>query len=135
MEAKKATAVRACCDLSVILRIAPKLIAYKGCQRGGIKSRSWGNSHDGVSLVVESVELKQPGYAQAKGRRAAKTRMDQLAAYRSSAPKVQSEDEVKAIAKSAHIIPLSAVVRGWKRASDEGQASEQPNKRLFWEIQ
>lgn len=46
------------CDLSVTLRIAPKLILYKGCHRGGIKSRSWGNTHDGVSLVVESVELR-----------------------------------------------------------------------------
>ena len=46
------------CDLSVTLRIAPKLILYKGCHRGGIQSRSWGNTHDGVSLVVESVELR-----------------------------------------------------------------------------
>ena len=46
------------CDLSVTLRIAPKLILYKGCHRGGIKSRSWGNTHDGASLVVESVELR-----------------------------------------------------------------------------
>ena len=47
------------CDLSVVLRIAPRLIAYKGCHRAGIKSRSWGNTHDGVSLVVESVELRE----------------------------------------------------------------------------
>jgi hypothetical protein len=46
------------CDLSVTLRVAPRLIAYKGSQRAGVKSRSWGNTHDGVSLVVESVELK-----------------------------------------------------------------------------
>lgn len=46
------------CDLSVTLRIAPKLILYKGSPRGGIQSRSWGNTHDGVSVVVESVELR-----------------------------------------------------------------------------
>lgn len=47
------------CDLSVMLRIAPALIAYKGSQRAGIRSRSWGNGHDGVSLYIESVELKE----------------------------------------------------------------------------
>ncbi len=47
------------CDLSVVLRIAPRLIAYKGCHRAGLMSRSWGNTHDGVSLVVESVELRE----------------------------------------------------------------------------
>lgn len=46
------------CDLSVMLRIAPRLIVYRGCPRSGIKSRSWGNTHDGVSLVIEGVELK-----------------------------------------------------------------------------
>jgi len=47
------------CDLSVMLRIAPALISYKGSQRAGINSRSWGNGHDGVSLYIESVELKE----------------------------------------------------------------------------
>lgn len=147
------------CDLSVILRIAPKLIAYKGCQRGGIKSRSWGNSHDGVSLVVESVELKQPGYAQSKGRRSAKARIDQLAWYRSAvdfasshngvaspSSAVQSKDggddgaqlDLKAIMRNTQLIPLSSVVRGIKRSHDGEQAAEatdDSSKRLFWEIQ
>lgn len=70
----------ATCDLSVVLRIAPKLILYKGCHRGGIQSRSWGNTHDGVSLVVESVELRAPGYASARGRRSAKKRINHMAA-------------------------------------------------------
>lgn len=100
------------CDLSVILRIAPKLIAYKGCQRGGIKSRSWGNSHDGVSLVVESVELKQPGYAQAKGRSAVKARIDQLARYRAA---VEREPQ------NVGLVALNKV-------------NEDAGKRLFWEV-
>lgn len=66
------------CDLSVMLRIAPKLILYKGCHRGGVQSRSWGNTHDGVSLVVESVELRAPHYATSFGRRSLKQRMNQM---------------------------------------------------------
>ncbi|WFD29943.1 hypothetical protein MSPP1_000957 [Malassezia sp. CBS 17886] len=72
----------ATCDLSVTLRIAPKLILYKGSHRGGIRSRSWGNTHDGVSLVVESVELKPAGYAACTGRHAAKTRVAHMAELR-----------------------------------------------------
>jgi hypothetical protein len=67
-------------DLSVILRIAPKLIAYKGSQRGGVKSRSWGNGHDGVSLMIEDVTLQEPGYASGeRGLRNVKHRIDHLA--------------------------------------------------------
>lgn len=73
------------CDLSVILRIAPKLVLYKGCHRGGIQSRSWGNTHDGVSLVVESVELRPPNYATCGGRRTAKARMSHMSQLRRAA--------------------------------------------------
>ncbi|WFD00097.1 hypothetical protein MYAM1_002843 [Malassezia yamatoensis] len=73
------------CDLSVTLRIAPKLILYKGCHRGGIKSRSWGNSHDGVSLVVESVELRPSGYATGYSRKSAKSRINHMAQLRNVA--------------------------------------------------
>ena len=80
----------ATCDLSVVLRIAPKLILYKGCLRGGLRSRSWGNTHDGVSLVVESVELRPPGYAAARGRRSSKARIDHMVAVRQ---RMQAEQE------------------------------------------
>lgn len=147
------------CDLSVILRIAPKLIAYKGCQRGGIKSRSWGNSHDGVSLVVESVELKQPGYAQSKGRKSAKARIDQLAVYRNvmdngsaakstlslSLPSPVSADHaqarrylhLKTIMQDTQLIPLSLVVGDVNKSSQaaDTESSEVRKQRLFWEIQ
>ena len=73
------------CDLSVMLRIAPKLVLYKGCHRGGIQSRSWGNTHDGVSLVVESVELRSPNYATCGGRRSAKARMSHMSQLRQAA--------------------------------------------------
>jgi hypothetical protein len=43
-------------DLRVRLRIAPKLVRYVATERAGILSRGWGNSHDGVSIVVESIE-------------------------------------------------------------------------------
>lgn len=44
-------------SLIVKLVVAPRLVRYQGCERMGIKSRSWGNGHDGVSLMVESVDL------------------------------------------------------------------------------
>lgn len=67
-------------DLSVMIRIAPKLIAYKGSQRSGVQSRNWGNGHDGVSLVIEGVTLKESGYASGeRGLRNAKHRIDHLA--------------------------------------------------------
>lgn len=40
----------------VRLIVGPTLVRYEGCERQGIKSRSWGNGHDGVSLVIDSVE-------------------------------------------------------------------------------
>lgn len=43
--------------LEIVLRVAPRLIRYEGSLRGGTNSRSWGNGHDGVSLVVEKVHV------------------------------------------------------------------------------
>jgi hypothetical protein len=42
--------------LLVKFGILPALIRYQGLERNGIRSRNWGNSHDGVSLRVESIE-------------------------------------------------------------------------------
>ena len=47
--------LRPAADLEVKLRIAPKLIRYVSTERGGIRSRGWGNGHDGVSIVIENV--------------------------------------------------------------------------------
>ncbi|PWY97696.1 hypothetical protein BCV70DRAFT_47610 [Testicularia cyperi] len=140
-------------DLSVILRIAPKLIAYKGCQRGGIKSRSWGNTHDGVSLVVESVEVKQPGYAQCKGRRAAKNRIDQWARFRAepvaasptTANGTNADDArtpdmlVGGVWTRTSLLPLSAMSGIKRKATDAVDAddngkTEAAKPRLFWQF-
>jgi hypothetical protein len=37
--------------------VAPALVRYQGCLRQGLKSRAWGNGHDGVSLMVEDVKI------------------------------------------------------------------------------
>lgn len=42
--------------IEIVLRVAPKLVRYEGSNRAGITSRSWGNGHDGVSLVIESAK-------------------------------------------------------------------------------
>ncbi|GAA5896721.1 uncharacterized protein JCM6883_006992 [Sporobolomyces salmoneus] len=43
-------------NLLVTLGIVPALVRYQGMERGGLRSRNWGNGHDGVSLKVEAVE-------------------------------------------------------------------------------
>ena len=124
------------CDLSVTLRIAPKLILYKGCHRGGIKSRSWGNTHDGVSLVVESVELRpvrcgrtkltlQSGYAAGPSRKSAKARMAHMAALRNEARQA----------------PVPASLAGLRAADDEPKLAlsavakqEHAHTRTFWQV-
>ncbi|GAA6035340.1 hypothetical protein JCM8097_008821 [Rhodosporidiobolus ruineniae] len=42
--------------LKVTLGVCPPLVRYQGLGRQGVRSRSWGNGHDGVSLRVEKVE-------------------------------------------------------------------------------
>ncbi len=96
-------------------RSRPSLIAYKGCQRAASRVRSWGNSHDGVSLVVESVELKQPGYAHGKGRRSAKGRIDQLAAYRSVVEgAARKQAGLEKVLKETQMVRLADVVKELK---------------------
>lgn len=109
------------CDLSVVLRIAPKLILYKGCHRGGVQSRSWGNTHDGVSLVVESVELRSPQYAACNGRRSAKARMTHMQTLRQLA---QTVPVPRSIANHAddHAPPLALPAMVHKGA------------RAFWDV-
>ncbi|GAA5980499.1 hypothetical protein JCM10908_001671 [Rhodotorula pacifica] len=43
--------------IKVTLGVVPPLVRYQGIERQGIRSRSWGNGHDGVSLRVEQVEV------------------------------------------------------------------------------
>ncbi|BGP29045.1 hypothetical protein JCM10296v2_000781 [Rhodotorula toruloides] len=42
--------------LCVRLGVVPALLRYEGIERQGIRSRSWGNGHDGVSLRIEEVK-------------------------------------------------------------------------------
>ncbi|CAM0138536.1 hypothetical protein VKS41_007155 [Umbelopsis sp. WA50703] len=60
-------------DISVTLRVLPKLQRYTGTIRHNLKSRQWGSNHDGMSIYVESVETIPRGEARAKGRGALKT--------------------------------------------------------------
>ena len=39
----------------VTVRVVPGLVRYTATERNGVKSRSWGNGHDGLSIVVEGV--------------------------------------------------------------------------------
>jgi Histone deacetylation protein Rxt3 len=60
-------------DLSVTLRVLPKLQRYTGTIRHHLKSRDWGGNHDGMSLFVEKVEQLPRGEARSKGRAALKS--------------------------------------------------------------
>ncbi|WWC86700.1 uncharacterized protein L201_001577 [Kwoniella dendrophila CBS 6074] len=42
--------------INVTIRLVPRLIRYTATERNGIKTRGWGNGHDGSSIVVERVE-------------------------------------------------------------------------------
>ncbi|OCF33847.1 hypothetical protein I316_04559 [Kwoniella heveanensis BCC8398] len=42
--------------INVTVRIVPRLIKYTATERNGVKTRGWGNGHDGASVVVERVE-------------------------------------------------------------------------------
>ncbi|KAI9307001.1 histone deacetylation protein Rxt3-domain-containing protein [Cunninghamella echinulata] len=44
-------------DVQITVRILPKLKRYTSSIQHRIKSREWGNNHDGVSLCVENVEV------------------------------------------------------------------------------
>jgi len=117
-------------DLSVIVRIAPKLIAYKGSQRCGVKSRSWGNGHDGVSLVIESVTLQEPGYASGeKGLRNAKHRIDHLARLKTLATiaidDTTADDRLMEKAQGGGLIDIRVASKMFK-----GDESGKP----FWQI-
>lgn len=43
--------------LKIRLRTHRKLINFQGSARAGVRSRSWGNSHDGISFSVDSVQF------------------------------------------------------------------------------
>ncbi|ODV91393.1 hypothetical protein CANCADRAFT_44983 [Tortispora caseinolytica NRRL Y-17796] len=48
-------------DVRIVLRILPRLERYRGCFRNGIRSRTWGTVHDGMSYCVEKVNVYPPG--------------------------------------------------------------------------
>jgi hypothetical protein len=54
--------------LSILVRVLPKLVNYQGTPRSGVDSRSWGNSHDGVSLYIERVDLVEVSMRRAQWR-------------------------------------------------------------------
>lgn len=66
-------------DLHVTLRILPKLVKYAGATRHGLDSRSWGGSHDGESLYIESIEIMPRGSVVSKGRKVMSKYWGQLA--------------------------------------------------------
>ena len=49
---------------SIIVKmvVAPTLLRYQSSVRQSLKSRNWGNGHDGVSLMIESVDFVQVSF-------------------------------------------------------------------------
>lgn len=42
--------------IEVTVRVVPRLNRYTSTERNGVRTRSWGNGHDGSSIVVEGVK-------------------------------------------------------------------------------
>ncbi|KAL7409340.1 histone deacetylation protein Rxt3-domain-containing protein [Mrakia frigida] len=67
----------------VTLRMVGRLIRYVSTERNGVRSRGWGNGHDGGSLVVESVVRVEASEKQVSmSRRTKKTRLARFAEMR-----------------------------------------------------
>lgn len=68
--------------VDVTIRVVPKLVRYTGFERNGVKSRNWGNGHDGFSLVIEAVERIKITKVMLKGKKNRKARMAEMARER-----------------------------------------------------
>lgn len=123
-------------DVKVTLRIAPRLVDYKESFGGGLWSRNWYGRHDGVSLIVENVELQQggdyagrlPGHrgtkqgvkisAKLQAKRAALSQLDELMQQdgnnNGKDPKDAEIAPLTALldSRKQSVFPLSAVRRG-----------------------
>ncbi|CED82066.1 Histone deacetylation protein Rxt3 [Phaffia rhodozyma] len=74
--------------LRVTLRVVGRLIRYIGTERNGVKSRGWGNGHDGGSLVVEGVtRVERTNRTSSLSRRTKKARMTQAIQLRTESIK------------------------------------------------
>ncbi|GAA6011815.1 hypothetical protein JCM8202_004160 [Rhodotorula sphaerocarpa] len=70
--------------IKVTLGVVPPLVRYQGIERQGVRSRNWGNGHDGVSLRVENAELVQklpPRHAPSSRKAVAAQYAQQLATW------------------------------------------------------
>ncbi|BGP12941.1 hypothetical protein JCM10213v2_000858 [Rhodosporidiobolus nylandii] len=75
--------------LLVRMGVCPALVRYQGLERGGVRSRSWGNGHDGVSLRVEDVSALSalpPDPSLRQRRSSTASFAQQLSASRASLP-------------------------------------------------
>ncbi|KAL9611735.1 MAG: hypothetical protein Q9167_003621, partial [Letrouitia subvulpina] len=61
-------------DMLLALRVLPALEGYLSVTRHGIRSRSWGSEHDGISFMIEGVEFVEHG-AEERGGEARRKRM------------------------------------------------------------
>lgn len=69
-------------DLHINILILPALQRYTSCTRYGIKSRSWGDSHDGMSFMIEKITWIDEGAGNGEERNgeARRKRMKNMAA-------------------------------------------------------
>ncbi|KAL9038983.1 MAG: hypothetical protein Q9214_005062, partial [Letrouitia sp. 1 TL-2023] len=61
-------------DMLLTLRVLPALEEYLSVTRHGIRSRSWGGEHDGISFMIEGAEFVEHG-AEERGGEARRKRM------------------------------------------------------------
>ena len=61
-------------DLHITIRILPPLQSYGATVQNGMRSRSWGNNHDGMSFKIDKIEFVDEGRAGAEARTGAARR-------------------------------------------------------------
>ncbi|KAF7722038.1 hypothetical protein EC973_003760 [Apophysomyces ossiformis] len=82
-------------DLKLTIRVLPKLRSYASTIRHNIKSRPWGNNHDGVSFYVEKAEKIKKGDARLRGRDMLKAEIMAYEPYRKRALGLRQQKEMK----------------------------------------
>ncbi|RKP04083.1 hypothetical protein CXG81DRAFT_23340 [Caulochytrium protostelioides] len=97
-------------DLSVRVRVLPRLVKYAGSIQHGLGSRSWG-MHNGESIRIERVTLHPAGWSRQRGRKAGSKRwLRQAEGVQRSEAELQRYQNARAQELAQHI-PLHDLVR------------------------
>lgn len=122
-------------DVKVTLRVAPRLMSYRESFGGGLWSRNWLGTHQGVSLVVERVELQPSGSAEVyklPGWRGSKINIERMVKERKRVAALETKgqeeqdaegDVIVAGVRSLSVFPLSEARTKIKTTDEESNGA------------